>query len=93
MCPVKFQGYIQGAHLNSSIPPSELARALLAGAALLFICTLCRTRSLYSVARAKHQFKSHFFVSLLSQIDFRSVGAEDVIKLSDTIKGKGFLRS
>lgn len=93
MCPVKFQGQMQGAHLNSSIPLSEAARALLAGAALLFICTLCKTRSLYSVTRDKHQFESHFFVSLLSQIDFRSVGVEDAITLSDTIRGKGFLRS
>lgn len=40
-----------------------------------------------------HSLKCCFFVSLLSQIDFRSVGAEDVIRLSDTIKGKGFLGS
>jgi len=65
---------------------------VLAGATLLFIYTLCRTRALYLVTGDKHQFNSHFFVSLVSQIDFRSVGAKDAIMLLDTIKGKGFLR-
>lgn len=93
MFPVKFPRHMRGAHVNSSIPLSEVVRALLAGAALLFICTLCKMRSLYSVTRDKHQSESHFFVSLLSQIDFRSVGVEDAVTLSDTIRGKGFLRS
>lgn len=63
---------------------------MLAGATLLFIYTLCRTRSLYLVTRDKHQFNSHFFVSVVNRIDFKSVGAKDAIMLLDTIKGKDF---
>lgn len=99
MCPVKFQGQMQGAHLTSSIPLSELGGLCLQG--LLYYLYVHYVEqdpciqwpeiniSLSPISLC-HSLNSRFFVSLLSQIDFSSVGAKVQLHSQIQLKVRDF---